>query len=182
MVRSDNQGIDQDPIRSFMSTPTKPKSRCPYCAAWFHPINRYNKFCTTKHGIKWAKQKPRAYKERVEIRRQWKRICSKIIAADGFKCQYCGKIPADGARLVIDHIIPIHAGGKTSIYNLITACERCNSKKGSKILPRNLQVRYQSYCRRRKIVRRGETGLLKRWGELFTYYHEDRVRILKWVS
>jgi len=40
------------------------------------------------------------------------------------KCAYCGA-PAT----VIDHVIPYVQGGKTTIENLASACQPCNSKK-----------------------------------------------------
>ncbi len=52
-----------------------------------------------------------------------------IIIRDSFQCQYCGKTDLP---LTIDHIIPRSRGGEYSWENLITACPRCNSKKGNR--------------------------------------------------
>jgi 5-methylcytosine-specific restriction endonuclease McrA len=49
-----------------------------------------------------------------------------IFKRDGHKCQYCG-INRD---LTLDHLIPRSKGGKTSWSNLVTACRRCNARKG----------------------------------------------------
>ena len=49
-----------------------------------------------------------------------------IFKRDGFKCQYCG----NGKDLTLDHLIPKSRGGNSTWYNLITACRRCNTKKG----------------------------------------------------
>lgn len=58
----------------------------------------------------------------------------RIFTRDGFKCVYCGASPSDGARLVIDHLLPYSATGKTVDENLKTACTECNSGKSAMIL------------------------------------------------
>ena len=53
---------------------------------------------------------------------------------DSFICQYCGnRFTVD--KLTIDHLIPIAFGGTNVMTNLLTACTKCNRKKGSKIIP-----------------------------------------------
>lgn len=56
-----------------------------------------------------------------------------VFKRDGFKCQYCGATPP-GVLLHVDHINPVANGGKSSIDNLITACEPCNLGKGARTL------------------------------------------------
>jgi hypothetical protein len=50
-----------------------------------------------------------------------------VFKRDGFKCQYCGTTK----ELTLDHLIPKAKGGKSSWNNLVTACKRCNSRKGN---------------------------------------------------
>lgn len=50
-----------------------------------------------------------------------------VFKRDGFKCQYCGT----SKELTIDHLVPKAKGGKTSWNNLVTACKKCNSRKGN---------------------------------------------------
>ncbi len=52
-----------------------------------------------------------------------------ILVRDSFQCQYCGKTDLP---LTIDHIVPRSRCGEDSWENLITACPRCNSKKGNR--------------------------------------------------
>jgi 5-methylcytosine-specific restriction endonuclease McrA len=52
-----------------------------------------------------------------------------ILNRDNHTCQYCG---CKGDDLTLDHIIPRSRGGGASWENLITACMRCNVKKGSR--------------------------------------------------
>lgn len=49
-----------------------------------------------------------------------------IFKRDGYLCQYCGT----SKDLTIDHIIPRSKSGRSTWKNLVTACKRCNSKKG----------------------------------------------------
>ncbi|SDL78946.1 5-methylcytosine-specific restriction endonuclease McrA [Siphonobacter aquaeclarae] len=49
-----------------------------------------------------------------------------IFRRDGNRCQYCGT----SEDLTLDHMYPKSRGGKSSWDNLVTACKRCNSRKG----------------------------------------------------
>jgi len=45
----------------------------------------------------------------------------------GDRCAYCSK----RATLTMDHVMPLAAGGRHSVGNLVLACEPCNKSKGS---------------------------------------------------
>ncbi|MBW8050752.1 MAG: HNH endonuclease [Cytophagales bacterium] len=49
-----------------------------------------------------------------------------IYRRDGHKCQYC----SSRSNLTLDHVIPISKGGNSSWENLVTACKKCNARKG----------------------------------------------------
>jgi 5-methylcytosine-specific restriction endonuclease McrA len=49
-----------------------------------------------------------------------------IFKRDGNECQYCGT----RKELTIDHVTPRARGGVDSWTNLVTACKKCNTKKG----------------------------------------------------
>jgi 5-methylcytosine-specific restriction endonuclease McrA len=49
-----------------------------------------------------------------------------IFKRDGYECQYC----STKRDLTIDHVIPRAKGGKDTWVNLVTACKKCNAKKG----------------------------------------------------
>jgi len=49
-----------------------------------------------------------------------------IFKRDNHECQYCGT----RKELTIDHVMPRARGGKDSWTNLVTACKKCNAKKG----------------------------------------------------
>ena len=54
-----------------------------------------------------------------------------IMRRDKFSCQYCAK----KSDLTIDHVLPKSRGGKDQWENLVTACEKCNVKKGKQNSP-----------------------------------------------
>jgi len=56
-----------------------------------------------------------------------------ILKRDNFRCTICGASKNEGARLHVDHILPIAKGGKSIPSNLRTLCERCNIGKSDKL-------------------------------------------------
>lgn len=74
---------------------------------------------------------PSVIRLRQYIRLPYQRIVltrRNIMKRDRHTCQYCG-IKSD---LTLDHVIPRSRGGKDSWENLVTACNKCNVKKGNK--------------------------------------------------
>jgi 5-methylcytosine-specific restriction endonuclease McrA len=68
-----------------------------------------------------GKQDPR-------VSREYKKIRLIVLARDGYVCYYCGQ-----DANTVDHIIAISNGGNpVDPSNLISACRRCNSSKGSR--------------------------------------------------
>ncbi|MBI1387325.1 MAG: HNH endonuclease [bacterium] len=61
-------------------------------------------------------------------------FCRKnIMLRDGFRCQYCGS-SFKPEELTLDHVIPVSRGGADSWNNVVTACKKCNHKKGNHLL------------------------------------------------
>lgn len=58
-----------------------------------------------------------------------------VMKRDNFTCQLCGATARDGAKLHVDHIIPVARGGKTTMSNLRTLCDSCNRGKRDKYDP-----------------------------------------------
>lgn len=50
-----------------------------------------------------------------------------IFKRDNNECQYCGT----KRELTLDHVIPSSKGGQHTWTNLVTACKKCNAKKGN---------------------------------------------------
>jgi 5-methylcytosine-specific restriction endonuclease McrA len=56
-----------------------------------------------------------------------------IYQRDRNQCQYCGARPPR-EDMTIDHVVPRSRGGKTVWENVVLACSRCNTRKGSHLL------------------------------------------------
>jgi 5-methylcytosine-specific restriction endonuclease McrA len=56
-----------------------------------------------------------------------------VLARDHYTCQYCGATPGR-VDLTVDHIVPRSRGGETTWDNVVTACRRCNVRKGNRPL------------------------------------------------
>jgi HNH endonuclease len=56
-----------------------------------------------------------------------------ILSRDGFRCRYCG-VTAQEAKLQVDHVIPVAAGGETENQNLAASCGECNGGKSAKLV------------------------------------------------
>lgn len=62
-----------------------------------------------------------------------KKLRFEVFKRDKFACQYCGAKAPD-VVLHADHMQPVAEGGETTLMNLITACQACNSGKGARLL------------------------------------------------
>lgn len=51
-----------------------------------------------------------------------------VMKRDDQTCQYCGR----KSDLTLDHVLPRSRGGRDSWENLVTACTRCNVRKGNR--------------------------------------------------
>jgi len=59
-----------------------------------------------------------------------------LFARDSYRCQYCGRHRRElrhRESLTRDHLVPISRGGDNTWTNVITACSRCNLKKGNRL-------------------------------------------------
>ena len=67
--------------------------------------------------------KPRFFPRRVRLSRR------NLLARDDHTCQYCARqLPPAGLNM--DHVVPRAQGGPTRWENVVTACVRCNDRKG----------------------------------------------------
>jgi hypothetical protein len=49
------------------------------------------------------------------------------------RCEYCGLAQAgQEAAFHIDHVVPVHVGGRTALNNLALACVSCSLRKGAR--------------------------------------------------
>ena len=97
-----------------------------------------------------------------------------VFLRDHFRCQYCSiKLPAQD--LTFDHVLPRAKGGKTSWDNVVTACQKCNLKKGSRLLQ-------HSGLHLIKDARRPSYHQLQDYGRRFppNFLHESWTDYLYW--
>ena len=55
---------------------------------------------------------------------------SLVFLRDGYQCQYCHQV-FHRKHLTVDHVIPKSKGGKRTWNNLSSACNACNSNRGT---------------------------------------------------
>lgn len=54
--------------------------------------------------------------------RRWRRIRSRVLERDGYRCTSCGR----AGRLEVHHVRPVRHGGSNEPENLRTLCRRCH--------------------------------------------------------
>lgn len=52
----------------------------------------------------------------------------RVFKRDGYRCRYCGN---DNTPLTVDHLVLWEEGGPTTEANLVTACKKCNRRRGN---------------------------------------------------
>ena len=97
--------------------------------------------CLDKHGIRECETCNNLFVDRPRTR--WCSLhCTPdstrsrfiILERDKFKCIYCGKSSIeDGVKLHVDHVVPVIEGGQGRASNLVTACQKCNIRKHTKV-------------------------------------------------
>lgn len=78
--------------------------------------------CPSVVRLEYMVHRPRP---RVKLNRK------EIFRRDGYRCQYCG---VEAHDLTLDHVVPRKASGSHTWTNLVSACRRCNRRKGGKTL------------------------------------------------
>jgi 5-methylcytosine-specific restriction endonuclease McrA len=67
---------------------------------------------------------PRGMREAISTRDRYL-----VFQKSDFRCRACGHGPAEGAKLVVDHVVPVDWGGSSAPENLQALCEPCNHGK-----------------------------------------------------
>lgn len=76
-----------------------------------------------------ARRKPRP---KPSARHISPRTRTRVLERDGFRCRRCGVGP-ERATLVVDHVVPVSAGGSRDLANLQTLCDPCNAGKAASL-------------------------------------------------
>ena len=86
----------------------------------------------------WREENPEKSRQKTQRRRARKAELPATLTEAGWeeilaqhfgRCHYCGR---DDMPLAQDHIIPVSKGGGYTKENIVPACQRCNSSKGTK--------------------------------------------------
>lgn len=86
------------------------------------------------HTVAWSMECPSVIRLRTLVRRPMPQVRltrREVFRRDGYICQYCGQ---HTNHPTLDHVVPRHRGGQHSWSNLVTACTRCNHRKGGRPL------------------------------------------------
>lgn len=67
-----------------------------------------------------------------------------VSVRDGYRCRYCRSPQWAGVPMVVEHIIPLAAGGSSEIENLCLACYRCNEFKWARLKARDPLTRQEA--------------------------------------
>lgn len=98
---------------------------CPTCGDEFEAQRKTAKYCSDScryHAFLVTRK-------RITIPRD---LRFSVLMRDCYRCRYCGASPA-ARELRVDHVVSVDEGGAlTDIDNLVTACQDCNSGKGSR--------------------------------------------------
>ena len=111
---------------------TSPQGRNSYYKEKTFPytemVNAYQTYIDLKN-----RQQEYSYQVKIERAKMTDSLRYNILKRDEFRCQLCGATAQEGAKLHVDHIIPVSKGGKTVSANLRTLCDRCNIGKSNKM-------------------------------------------------
>ena len=111
---------------------TSPKGRNTYSKNAEYNTSSIFKMLEEVRMLK-EKEASKEFIKKKERNKLTKTLRYKILKRDNFSCEICGRTAEDGAKLHIDHVIPISKGGLTAEENLRVLCEKCNLGKGSQI-------------------------------------------------
>ncbi len=90
-----------------------------------------------------------------------------VLQRDSHTCQYCGH---SGDGLTLDHVLPRSRRGGDTWENMVTACVRCNVKKGNRT-PREANMALRNPPRRPhsslyfEVTRQVRSGNHAEWGK-----------------
>ena len=86
------------------------------------------------HTVSWALECPSVIRLQALVHRAMPQVRltrREVFRRDSYVCQYCGQ---HTSHPTLDHVVPRHRGGQHTWENLVTACTRCNHRKGGRPL------------------------------------------------
>lgn len=81
-----------------------------------------------------AKSAPKVRRPRFYSSPEWRSLRYAVIAERGARCECCGVTPKDGAKINVDHVLPISKAWDRRLdpTNLQILCGACNQGKGAR--------------------------------------------------
>jgi hypothetical protein len=111
---------------------TSPRGRNSYSSKATYPFYEIKSFYVQMLDSV-AKRSTRSYQMKVERFKMTATMRYQVLVRDKATCQICGASKKDGVILHVDHILPVAKGGKSTLDNLRTLCDRCNLGKKDRI-------------------------------------------------
>lgn len=111
---------------------TSPRGRNSYSSKATYPFYEIKSFYVEMLDSV-AKRSTRSYQMKVERFKMTATMRYQVLVRDKATCQICGASKKDGVVLHVDHILPVAKGGKSTLDNLRTLCDRCNLGKKDRI-------------------------------------------------
>jgi len=123
------RAVGRPPVQTDMFKPQSEFSTRPYTdrfGSWLRALKEFAAW--TRDGT----MRPEAKVEPKAPRAPSANLRYAVLRRDFHKCTACGRSPATdpGVVLHVDHKIPWSRGGKTTLDNLTTLCQKCNLGKG----------------------------------------------------
>ena len=134
-------------LRSLPEEGTSRRRRTPYiiCCCGY-PVWRIScdAFFKAEQGIRRAEYSREIERQRRKnIREAGGRHSileiQEILSFQENRCIYCNKLFANGVQATKDHLIPVSHGGTKWATNIVMACHRCNSRRGT--------IPFRTYCK-----------------------------------
>jgi hypothetical protein len=112
----------------------KYKKICDHCKKVFDTNINEQKFCsiscrTKKHFEEHGIIKNYPIKKCLFCGKEFAPKCMYVFERDNWTCKECGNRKNEIISLHGHHIIPLYKGGKDSVDNIITLCEKCHKKR-----------------------------------------------------
>lgn len=111
---------------------TSPRGRNSYYRNATYPFYEIKNFYHQMLLLK-EKRSTRSYQMKVERIKMTATMRYEVLVRDKSTCQICGVSKKEGAVLHVDHIVPVAKGGKSTLNNLRTLCDRCNLGKKDRL-------------------------------------------------
>jgi hypothetical protein len=139
LIKVEAKMVDKIKLKPMLDTEieiivryTSPRGRNSYKSKATYPFYEIKSFYIQMLDSV-EKRSTRSYQMKVERFKMTASMRYEVLVRDKATCQICGANKKDGVVLHVDHILPVAKGGKSTLENLRTLCDRCNLGKKDRI-------------------------------------------------